>query len=573
MLLAPATTGRTASISADAPKVTTVNPGGACGEAGSSNATFDSNNHRMVVTPGGRKLVVYDPHGSGVDLAWKDPDGWKEKSIFDNAPDEEPNDRPASIALDGAGHAWVVWSGKPKRFGPVKMRRLTDLDAPNGPIVGPAMTVESGGDPDSGNSAVDLAFQDGRGHIVWLQRTGSTQYSLTTVSFTDLGNPTPELLDRKILHQGSSNQTSATLVPTPAGMRAMARVGALKLFRYDSSGWTPGSAEISAPAQARPSAVAFGGDVLAAWQSSFDPGAVTVARFSNNGDVVSPSLSTADGYVEPAIAAGGSKAWVIMVRASGNSVVSRTLDGSSWGGDATLMTSDDGHGDGEFTWPNTQREVGGTLRFVVGQRCTQPKLLQRTAVLSFEENQDTTPLDTEITHGPKRFTNETTPTFHFSANRADSSFQCRIAPVVSDATIPANEDAFDECSHLDHHKVVDPLEDGKYTFFVQALDGVDTEETPATRTFTVDTVAPRTKINNKPPRRTKAHKARFSFQADEKKSTFKCKRDRGRFKPCSSPKVYRGLKPGRHTFKVRAVDRARNVDPTPAVWRWRVKRR
>jgi hypothetical protein len=475
MLLAPATTGRTASISADAPKVTTVNPGGACGEAGSSNATFDSNNHRMVVTPGGRKLVVYDPHGSGVDLAWKDPDGWKEKSIFDNAPDEEPNDRPASIALDGAGHAWVVWSGKPKRFGPVKMRRLTDIDAPNGPIVGPAMTVESGGDPDSGNSAVDLAFQDGRGHIVWLQRTGSTQYSLTTVSFTDLGDPTPELLDRKILHQGSSNQTSATLVPTPAGMRAVARAGKLRLFRYDSSGWTAGSAETSAPAQARPSAVAFGGGVLTAWQSSFSPGAVTVARFSNNGDSVRTSLSTADGYVEPAIAASGSKAWVIMVRASGNSVVSRTFNGSSWGGDATLMTSDHGHGNGEFTWPNTLREVRGTLRFLVGQRCTQTGRKQRSAVLSFERNLDTT--------------------------------------------------------------------------------------------------APQTRITNNPPRRTKARKARFAFRANEKKSTFKCKRDRGRFKPCSSPKVYRGLKPGRHTFKVRAKDRAGNVDPTPAVWRWRVRRR
>jgi hypothetical protein len=570
LLLTPVTTGRTASISAGAPKVTTVNPGGACGEAGSSNATFDSNNHRMVVTPGGRKLVVYDPHGSGVDLAWKDPDGWKEKSIFDNAPDEEPNDRPASIALDGAGHAWVVWSGKPKRFGPVKMRRLTDLDAPNGPIVGPAMTVESGGDPDSGNSAVDLAFQDGRGHIVWLQRTGSTQYSLTTVSFTDLGDPTPELLDRKILHQGSSNQTSATLVPTPAGMRAVARAGKLRLFRYDSSGWTAGSAETSAPAQARPSAVAFGGGVLTAWQSSFSPGAVTVARFSNNGDSVRTSLSTADGYVEPAIAASASdsKAWVIMVRASGNSVVSRTFDGSSWGGDATLMTSDHGHGDGEFTWPNTLREVRGTLRFLVGQRCTQTGGKQRSAVLSFEQNLDTTPLDTEITDGPAGLTKEATPTFTFKANRAVSSFRCRI-----------DQGGWDECSHPHtvgplqegRHTVMDPLQEGRHTFYVQAIEvgGEDTDW----RTFRVDTLAPETTITNNPPRRTKARKARFAFRADQKKSTFKCKLDRGPVKPCSSPKVYWRLRTGRHTFKVRAVDRAGNVDPTPAVWRWRVKRR
>jgi hypothetical protein len=382
LFLAPVTS-ISASASAGPPTVTGVTPGGACGDGGSSNATFDSNNHRMVVTPGGRTLAVYDPHGSGVDLAWKDPgENWEEKSVFDNGPDEVRNDRPASIALDGAGHAWVVWSGYNfSKIGPVKMRRLTNLDAANGPAVGPALTVQSAG---TGNTAVDIAFHDGRGHIVWLQRTGSTQYSLTTVSFTDLDNPTPPLLDRTILHQSSVKQTTATLVPTLAGMRAVARVGKLRLFRYDSSGWIRGSATTSAPAQARPSAVAFGGDVLAAWQSSSSPGAVKVARFSSTGNSVSTSLSTGDGYRQPSIAASGSKAWVVMVLASGTSVVSRTFDGSSWGADATLMTA--AADDGVFTWPNSMREVDGTLRFVVGQRCTQAKMLQRSGVLSFEQN-------------------------------------------------------------------------------------------------------------------------------------------------------------------------------------------
>ncbi|MGH2776143.1 MAG: hypothetical protein ACRDJT_12035 [Actinomycetota bacterium] len=383
LFLAPATSAWTASAAADPPTVTGVTQGGACGEGGSSNATFDSNNHRVVVTPGGRTLAVYDPHGSGVDLAWKDPgEGWEEKSVFDNGPDEVSNDRPASIALDGAGHAWVVWAGYNfSKIAPVKMRRLTNLDAADGPAVGPALTVQSAG---TGNAAVDIAFHDGRGHIVWLQRTGSTQYSLTTVSFTDLHNPTPALLDRTILHESSVKQTTATLVPTPAGMRAVGRVASLRLFRYDSSGWIRGSAKTSAPAKSRPSAVAFGGDVLAAWQSSSSPGAVKVARFSSTGNSVSTSLSTGDGYRQPSIAADGTNAWVTMVLTSGTSVVSRTFDGSSWGLDATLMTA--AAGDGAFTWPNSLREVDGTLRFVVGQRCTQAKMLQRTGVLSFEQN-------------------------------------------------------------------------------------------------------------------------------------------------------------------------------------------
>jgi hypothetical protein len=36
------------------------------------------------------------------------------------------------------------------------------------------------------------------------------------------------------------------------------------------------------------------------------------------------------------------------------------------------------------------------------------------------------------------------------------------------------------------------------------------------------------------------------------------------FKKCSSPKTYKKLKPGKHVFKVRAIDKAHNVDPTPA---------
>ncbi|MDO9497185.1 MAG: hypothetical protein Q7J48_15875, partial [Nocardioides sp.] len=33
------------------------------------------------------------------------------------------------------------------------------------------------------------------------------------------------------------------------------------------------------------------------------------------------------------------------------------------------------------------------------------------------------------------------------------------------------------------------------------------------------------------------------------------------------------VRPGTHKFRVRAIDAAGNVDPTPAVWKWRVKRR
>jgi hypothetical protein len=386
LLVVPATVGWTASTSAEEPIVTTVTPGGPCGEAGSSHATFDSNNHRMVVTQGGRALVLYDPHGSGVDLAWKDPgSGWREMSVFDNGSDEVSNDRPASIALDGAGHAWVVWSGFGfNKIAPVKMRRLTDLDAVDGPTLGPTVTVQNAG---LGNTGVDIAFHGGRGHIVWLRRTGSTAYSLTTVSFTDLDSPTPDLIDRTILNTSSQKQTTATLVSTPAGMRAVTRTDKLRMFRYETTGgWTLGSAMVSAPAKARPSAVPFGDDVLTAYQSSFGSGGVRVARFSNNGNSVSTSLDTGEGYAQPTIATDGSVAWVVLIRlAFGTSVVSRPFDGSAWGPQATVMTSTHPDG-GAFKFPNSVRQADGTLRFVVSQACTQAKRLQRSAVLSFEQD-------------------------------------------------------------------------------------------------------------------------------------------------------------------------------------------
>ena len=67
-------------------------------------------------------------------------------------------------------------------------------------------------------------------------------------------------------------------------------------------------------------------------------------------------------------------------------------------------------------------------------------------------------------------------------------------------------------------------------------------------------------------------KATFRFASAEKGSTFQCKLDRKKFKPCTSPKTYKKLKRGKHVFRVKARDRAGNVDKTPIVRRFRIKR-
>ena len=68
-------------------------------------------------------------------------------------------------------------------------------------------------------------------------------------------------------------------------------------------------------------------------------------------------------------------------------------------------------------------------------------------------------------------------------------------------------------------------------------------------------------------------KATFRFASGEAGTRFSCKLDKQKRTPCTSPKTYRKLKPGRHVFRVAARDRAGNVDATPAVKRFRIEKR
>ena len=85
-----------------------------------------------------------------------------------------------------------------------------------------------------------------------------------------------------------------------------------------------------------------------------------------------------------------------------------------------------------------------------------------------------------------------------------------------------------------------------------------------------DTDAPETAVTKAPPRRAARTWAKLRFRSDEPDSTFRCKLDRRPFRPCRSPRIYRHLRPGRHTFRVKAIDAAGNVDPSPAVKRFRL---
>ena len=87
----------------------------------------------------------------------------------------------------------------------------------------------------------------------------------------------------------------------------------------------------------------------------------------------------------------------------------------------------------------------------------------------------------------------------------------------------------------------------------------------------VDATAPETQIGKGPKKKSKKRRARFEFSSSEPGS-FQCNLDGAGFSPCTTPFEFKADR-GKHTLEVRAADAAGNVDATPAVWKWKVKRR
>ena len=79
--------------------------------------------------------------------------------------------------------------------------------------------------------------------------------------------------------------------------------------------------------------------------------------------------------------------------------------------------------------------------------------------------------------------------------------------------------------------------------------------------------APRVTIKAAPNKTTRSRKANFRFRSSVAKSTFLCRIDRLKFRKCSSPKRYRALRNGRHTFRVKATANGKTGPVTRFTWR------
>ncbi|HEX6602151.1 MAG TPA: PQQ-dependent sugar dehydrogenase, partial [Solirubrobacterales bacterium] len=80
---------------------------------------------------------------------------------------------------------------------------------------------------------------------------------------------------------------------------------------------------------------------------------------------------------------------------------------------------------------------------------------------------------------------------------------------------------------------------------------------------------PDSKLGRKPAAKTTKRVATFSFSSTVAGAGFRCKLDGKPARACRSPKTYRKLKPGRHTFRVWATAGVL-TDPTPAKFSWKV---
>lgn len=161
-----------------------------------------------------------------------------------------------------------------------------------------------------------------------------------------------------------------------------------------------------------------------------------------------------------------------------------------------------------------------------------------TAVITVRVDPDTT-----IDAGPTGTLDDRSASFDFSSRATDATFECSLDGA-----------AFTTCASGQSYT---DLDDGEHTFRVRALAAGNTDQSPASRTWTVDAF-PVVTIDSGPDAETANTSATFAFQASETGATVApttdCKLDGGEFRPCSSPYTYNDLDDGSHTFTVRATD-------------------
>ncbi|HYP56326.1 MAG TPA: hypothetical protein VEQ41_08530, partial [Solirubrobacterales bacterium] len=181
------------------------------------------------------------------------------------------------------------------------------------------------------------------------------------------------------------------------------------------------------------------------------------------------------------------------------------------------------------------------------------------------------PPNTSINTFPSNPSNDPSPEFSFGESPAEPGveFECELDGNGSFATAVDCDSGSISYSGLS---------DGQHTFRVRAVGEGGADPTPASRTWTIDTAAPQTTIDETPPSPNSGFAVKFGYSSSEPLASFRCQLDgqpvAGQIcgtSASSSSKSYFGLADGIHTFRVWAIDNAGNADPTPAEFSFEVK--
>ncbi|MCY1001153.1 DUF4215 domain-containing protein [Myxococcus sp. MISCRS1] len=114
-----------------------------------------------------------------------------------------------------------------------------------------------------------------------------------------------------------------------------------------------------------------------------------------------------------------------------------------------------------------------------------------------------------------------------------------------------------------------PLADGSHAVTATATDPTSGNESGPSNvdTFRIDTQAPDTSFSRTPGASSGNTESPFAYASNEEGVTFECSLDNGPYVACQD--TY-DVREGEHVLRVRAIDSAGNVDPTPAEHRWTV---
>ena len=154
-----------------------------------------------------------------------------------------------------------------------------------------------------------------------------------------------------------------------------------------------------------------------------------------------------------------------------------------------------------------------------------------------------------IDNGPPAATRETAVTFTYTS-RALTGFECKLDTAAWSTCAGTGSGTIDYTD----------LPDGVHRFEVRALD-VDPavgSGVPATRTFVVDTRAPKIHVSSDHGVEIKGTRLPLDLVADEPNVTFQCALDDRPAWDCDSSTVLTGLEPGYHKVRATGTDAAGN---------------